>query len=373
MRKAENAFATPHFRPTSKERKQCCPRRFSFRTVFCSITGNLHCRQHLPQANSTSCEPPLKSLDRGTWFKLICGASSHDAPSIHNVAAVYTAAGVDCIDVACDNAVIEATRSGIEKGLVRRESKYPPLLMVSVNAGTDPHFRKATFSPTKCPSDCWRPCENVCPADAINLAGVVTDLCYGCGRCIPVCPLGLVDAKDVVFDSRFVADVLSSGKVNAVEIHLGRGQEADFSVLWQDIGAATAQLKVVAVSLPDLGDDKELEDGLTLLWRTMAYGEGCVGSSLTRLIWQADGRPMSGDIGRGTAKAAVHLATRIRAALNRADIPGEVQLAGGTNDATVPLMERAGIRRFSGMSRDTTAAGIAVGGFARKVRLSSPS
>lgn len=367
---ARKAFVTSHFLPTFKERRGCCLQRISFHVYsLCPYAGN---RQHQDSgscASRISYDAPLKSLDRGTWFKLICGASFHDAPSIHNISTVYTAAGVDCIDVACDRAIIQAARSGIKKGLLRRECAESPLLMVSVNAGSDPHFRKAIFDPVKCPPDCRRPCEKVCPADAINETGVILDRCYGCGRCIPVCPLGIVDATEKVFDTQFIANVLSSGEVDAIEIHLGQGQELDFYALWQEIGAATALLKIVAVSLPDLGDDDALQDGLSVLWRIMRDGGGSVVTGQTRLIWQADGRPMSGDIGRGTAKAAVRLATRIRKVLTRGDIPGDVQLAGGTNDATVPLMAKAGIKRLPGMSRETTAVGIAVGGYARKVRL----
>lgn len=88
------------------------------------------------------------------------------------------------------------------------------------------------FDPNDCPLDCSRPCEIVCPANAISLegaagilqvlpsqrrlkypaskyisisplcfticiptfvstlmqGGVITERCYGCGRCLPVCP-----------------------------------------------------------------------------------------------------------------------------------------------------------------------------------------
>jgi Fe-S-cluster-containing hydrogenase component 2 len=64
------------------------------------------------------------------------------------------------------------------------------------------------FDPEDCPPDCSKPCEKVCPADAILLervmieeehsqsdpscgkleGGVITERCYGCGRCLSVCP-----------------------------------------------------------------------------------------------------------------------------------------------------------------------------------------
>lgn len=199
---------------------------------------------------------PLSSLRSGTWFKLICGASSHDAPSICNLCAIYTAVGADCIDVACDHAIIRAARTGIYAGLPHRRSPHPPLLMVSVNAAADPHFRKAEFVPTACPPACARPCETVCPAAAIDLSGVVTDRCYGCGRCVPVCPPGIIDAVDHVHNAHFVTNVLA--EVDAVEIHTGPGQEVEFQGLWAQIEDAASRLKVVAVSRAanDVGCDE---------------------------------------------------------------------------------------------------------------------
>ncbi|MFM8307321.1 MAG: 4Fe-4S ferredoxin, partial [Microcystis aeruginosa] len=42
---------------------------------------------------------PFWSLVAGHWFKLICGASYQDLPTIRNLALTYTIAGADCIDV----------------------------------------------------------------------------------------------------------------------------------------------------------------------------------------------------------------------------------------------------------------------------------
>ena len=86
------------------------------------------------------------------------------------------------------------------------------------------------FDPEDCPPDCSKPCDKVCPADAISLkrvmvggehaqsdpicdklevsiglvtfmllfylsmisclvqGGVIMERCYGCGRCLSVCP-----------------------------------------------------------------------------------------------------------------------------------------------------------------------------------------
>ncbi|NJM85378.1 MAG: 4Fe-4S ferredoxin, partial [Leptolyngbyaceae cyanobacterium RM2_2_21] len=80
------------------------------------------------------------------------------------------------------------------------------------------------------------------------------------------------------------------------------------------------------------------------------------------LIWQADGRPMSGDIGRGTTHAAVRLAQK----LLMADLPGYVQLAGGTNQHTVHKLRSLGLLR-SPQSSSPTIAGVAYGSYARSL------
>lgn len=49
------------------------------------------------------------------------------------------------------------------------------------------------------------------------------------------------------------------------------------------------------------------------------------------LIWQTDGRPMSGDIGEGTT----HLTIKYAQKLMNSNLKGFIQLAGGTNEYTI--------------------------------------
>ena len=57
---------------------------------------------------------PHDALRRGHWIKLICGASNQDLPAITDLCAVYGAAGIDCVDVAADPAVVRAARQGLQ-------------------------------------------------------------------------------------------------------------------------------------------------------------------------------------------------------------------------------------------------------------------
>lgn len=306
---------------------------------------------------------PLRSLDDGTWFKLICGASSHDSPSVRNLSEVYTLAGADCIDVAADPAILSAAREGIERAVVR--GAHRPLLMASVNDAVDVHFRKAYFDPDLCPKDCPRPCVSVCPAEAIAMTGVINERCYGCGRCIPACPYDFVYAHDHVHGVQHVRDVICM--VDALEIHTGPNRCDAFCSLWDQIHDVLPGLQVVSVSFPDLGDDSMLSFALRQMWESMYRAVNAWG---IEVIWQTDGRPMSGDIGPGTAKASILLAHRVRDALTSHKIGGHVQLAGGTNWKTIPLMKEAGLLRTDSSAKSTTVSGVAMGGYARKVRFS---
>ena len=57
-------------------------------------------------------EKNQKGLDK--WVKLICGASNEDIVTIEDLCAIYSAAGVDYIDVAADESIVEAARNGIK-------------------------------------------------------------------------------------------------------------------------------------------------------------------------------------------------------------------------------------------------------------------
>ncbi|MEA5595201.1 circadian clock protein LdpA [Rivularia sp. UHCC 0363] len=329
---------------------------------------------------------PLLSLKEGHWFKLICGASFQHLPAVRSLALAYTLAGADCIDVAADPAVVAAAREGLKAaaslGVAARRRGFSyqgtPLLMVSLNDGEDPHFRKAEFDSTKCPSQCSRPCESICPAQAItfnsikyDFNGVLSDKCYGCGRCLPVCPYDRIAAVSYATSVGAIAPLILKSGVDAVEIHTTVGRLVEFKKLWQTILPYIGHLKLVAISCPH---GEGMIDYLHELYDAIAP-LNCVN------IWQIDGRSMSGDIGSGTTLAAVKLGAKVL----RAKLPGYVQLAGGTNSYTVPKLRAMGllkeltrqksevmgennvISHTSGLGTETSVAGVAYGSYARKL------
>jgi Fe-S-cluster-containing hydrogenase component 2 len=282
----------------------------------------------------------------------------------------YTLAGADCIDVAADPAAVAAAKEALQVASElqartqnrRFGGKGLPWLMVSLNDGEDPHFRKAEFNPADCPADCWRPCEKICPAEAIvfqragsGFSGVIDQQCYGCGRCLPICPSQLIYTRSYVSAPAAIAPLILQSGADALEIHTQVGREADFGRLWSSIAPWVGQLKVIAISCPD-------GDGLIDYLRTLYQ---IISPLPCPLIWQTDGRPMSGDIGTGTTRAAVKLGQKVLAA----QLPGYVQLAGGTNAHTVSKLRAEGLMKDGGKNLSVPPvpyiAGVAYGSYAR--------
>ncbi|PSP17177.1 MAG: 4Fe-4S ferredoxin [Cyanobacteria bacterium QS_8_64_29] len=304
---------------------------------------------------------PLQALQQGHWFKLICGASYQHQPAVRSLSLAYALAGADCIDVAADPAAIAAAREGVQAAQRLAPTGQPrPWLMVSLNDGDDPHFRKAEFDVTACPPACPQPCIAACPAEAITFqaqahgsAGVIAQRCYGCGRCLPVCPSQLIQTRSYQVTPQALSPQLASGEIDAIEIHTQVGREREFRALLSALEPYRHCLKLLAISCPD---GPQLLDYLRSLARMVLPAPHA-------LIWQTDGRPMSGDIGVGTARASLKLARKVLAG----SLPGYVQLAGGTNQHTVTKLAEAGLLSGSQGNSLPPAAGIAYGSYARSL------
>ncbi|CAM0957634.1 unnamed protein product [Alopecurus aequalis] len=332
--------------------------------------------------------PQVAALRRGDWVKLICGASFEDAADVRNLSLVYTLAGVDCIDCAADASVVGAVNEGIDVAASIVPAVQRPWVMVSVNDDCrDLHFRKAEFDPEECPPNCSKPCEKICPADAISLkrvmvggehadsdlvcdkleGGVIMQRCYGCGRCLSVCPYDRIRAMSYVRDPATTADLLKRSDVDAIEIHTtGKGTDM-FNTLWNSLGESINNVKLVAVSLPNAGESTiDFMNALYTIMQSHVKGYN---------LWQLDGRPMSGDIGRGATRETVSFAVDLSSLPDRP--PGFYQLAGGTNLYTVDCLRKAGLFKAKTspgttttekiVSQEALIGGIAYGGYARKI------
>lgn len=302
---------------------------------------------------SNSLSAPDLALAQGRWVKLICGASNQDLAAVEDLAGLYALAGVHCIDIAADAAVGAAARRGLTWAADRGLSKRP-WLMVSLSDGADPHFRKAWFDPGRCPPECRRPCERVCPALAIGLQatgapGVLDERCYGCGRCLGACPLGLIEERSQVLAPEALPSLLAAIAPDAVELHCQPGRLEAFALRLEQLVCSGVRLRRLAVSMtaPAAPGAATLA---TELWQRF----GLLRAAGLRPLWQLDGQPMSGDLGPLPARAAVRLLGHLAPWAP----PGPLQLAGGTNGQTLPELERSGLGPL--------AAGVAFGGEARR-------
>jgi len=288
-----------------------------------------------------------EALKKGNWVKLICGASNQDLPSITDLCSIYGAAGVHCIDLAADEAVVHAARNAIDWVFETYGKK--PWLMISLSDGKDAHFRKAWFNPNLCPSNCLRPCQSICPAHAIeNEGGVKANKCYGCGRCIDTCPLGIIKEKDRRLTLKDFAPLLTTIRPDAVEIHTAPGRGQEFEKTIKEIFKVDLQLQRLSVSCGLQGHRINHEKLAEELWLRHKF----LRIHNQKPLWQLDGRRMSGDLGAGAAKIAVKLWERIRPIAP----PGPLQLAGGTNESTIKYLPEI-----------KGPEGVAFGGKARKI------
>lgn len=397
----------------------CCATFCPKKTVPCYRFPQLSSSTHSDYEDTVE-NVPLSSLRSGSWVKFISGASNQDLPLIRNMCYLYTRAGVDCIDMSADPAVVIVATEAIQKAMndCRISIAQKPLIMISVNDDDDPHFRKAFFDKSKCPPSCHRPCEKVCPALAIpplpnvaqystvgvervseiiydkNVAssGVIADRCYGCGRCVPICPLGLIDTESYTVSKEAITDLFHTGLVDAIEIHTLQHHESSFTELWNGIGdEVLTKAKVLSVSFPNMGNSTipylNALQSIISSRESWNHFEGVQ-------IWQSDGRPMSGDIGKGTALKSSNLASYVldelesTAAVRRLVDGSEatvmadkehlrdvrngvdyidlfsgghfVQLAGGTNDYSAEKALEEGLIGATGFG------GFAFGGYARR-------
>jgi len=294
---------------------------------------------------------PEQALRQGRWVKLICGASNQDLTAIEDLVGLYTLAGVHCIDAAADDAVVAAVGRGVSWAEGRGAPR--PWLMLSLSDGADPHFRKAWFDPDRCPADCRRPCERVCPALAIGIestgaAGVLDARCYGCGRCLTACPLGLIEERSRVLEGPAVPALLRRLQPDAIELHCQSGRLEAFAERLVQLRSSGVPLRRVAVSMGT--GDGTVSALAAELWQRF----NLLRSAGFRPLWQLDGRPMSGDLGPAAARAAVQLLQQLRPWAP----PGPLQLAGGTNAQTLEELQRHGLR--------SCPAGVGFGGEARR-------
>jgi hypothetical protein len=162
--------------------------------------------------------------------------------------------------------------------------------------------------------------------------------------------MNLIETKSHLASVEDILPEIETGQIKAIEIHTQIGHEEEFRRLWKILGSKVQHLQLLAISC---------QDGPQLL-PYLKFLLGTMGTLPCPLVWQTDGRPMSGDIGRGTTHPAIKMAQKVLSH----GLPGFIQLAGGTNDHTV---EKLKIMGLLGSENKKGIAGVAYGSYARSL------
>ena len=292
----------------------------------------------------------LTSLEQGKFVKIICGAANTNEKHVERLAFLYALSGADCLDVCPDENIVDAAFSGIKTALElyggnpeEYERFNNPLVMVSVNAGDDLHFRKAEINRNIC-TNCGK-CVKICPADAVVLkahfAEILEKKCFGCGKCAKVCK-----TKAVNF-IKINNNLKNFSGIKAIEIHTGNNSIKEVNdflelnrFLLQNIELLSFSVESTRFTAGELAD----------------YVKSLTNLVAQKVIVQVDGTPMSATDKADSSRQAINSA----AVLTGEKVDAYVQLAGGSNDKTKNLVNQSGIK----------ISGIGYGTFARKKVLS---
>ncbi len=296
----------------------------------------------------------LKKLQEQKFHKLIIGAALKDYKTIEDYAYLFTHAGADAIDISAFPHSVIFAQKGIEQALREDSSLNSPLIMVSVNIGVDPHFRRIELNSENC-TECLL-CVPSCPSQAFSSEqfSYNENLCFGCSACLPTCHF---DALSFVnwsaFDSQSLNELKKLG-ANAIEIHLNNDLDA-FAEFYRNM-QTNFELESFCIG-SDQMEVLELQAATCSIIDAVNQKHG-----LDRpFIIQCDGTPMSGarDLGididmRSINNAALVLETIQTRYPNRQNI--YIQLAGGITEASLS----------KALNHNVQVHGVAIGSYARK-------
>lgn len=296
----------------------------------------------------TPLEKSINSLENGTFSKLICGASNTNEKHIERLSLVYALAGVDIIDISPKTSSFNAAKQGIEKAKELNNSNShiyknfnEPLIMISLNAGKDEHFRKAKLNKDKC-IKCTK-CLDICQSKAIkadNKSIILNyDTCYGCGRCLTACNIGAITLSPVEFTE-------NNQLAKAVEIHTGSCSVSEIKNFVKN------NKTVQSANLLSFSIESNLFSPIEI----KKYIKEIIQFTAKKIIIQIDGSPMSATNDEFSGIQSITYAN-ILSDFNK---QAYIQVAGGTNHLTKKYIDLFNLK----------IAGIGYGTFARKIILS---
>lgn len=286
-------------------------------------------------------------LDKGEYFKVVCGAGNEDVDEVFRLCVIYTLAGALGIDLSANVEVVKAAMLGIDLAYeiapsLGIEIRTRPFITVSVGIKGDPHVRKASIDAETC-TECGL-CQEQCHQEAIKECEVISYRCIGCGKCEEVCEFDAISyyTKKINFED-VLPKCIEAGAEN-LELHAVVDDDESVMRDWNIVSNVLPN-QFISMCL----DRSQLSD--THLVERVRQAQEVAGE---RLIIQADGAPMSGgtDIFNTTLQA-IACADIIR----KSRIPCMILLSGGTNSKTGELAKLCGVK----------ANGVSIGTFARNL------
>lgn len=283
----------------------------------------------------------LKALSERRFFKLICGGSFTEANKIRTLSTIYTRAGVDCIDLAPDKALLDIVAESFQAILGTK-----PIAMVSIPLDPDPHFRKIELSEP----DCIRCglCLPECPTEALTLPEhleVSQTLCYGCGRCVPTCPTDALKLLPFQVESQIEA-ALSHPVTEAVEIHshyVDPYMLGAFLIRWQNL----LSNKIIALCFRPEGIDES---------QILSFVQTAQQLCPLPILLQIDGAPMSGNEDPEASRPALDSAVQVKNLFERHGLEQPpITVSGGINRKTAELLKEPRYAFIAGAGMGTIA------------------
>lgn len=318
-------------------------------------------------------EKHIKNLEEKKFHKFIIGAALKDYQAIKDYSYYFTHAGADVIDISAFPHSVLCAKEGINKALKEDSSLEEPLIMVSVNIGEDPHFRRIEVNWDNC-THCLA-CVPSCPSGAFEAQGsrlkeslspnleprtnqqsslnYSADLCFGCSNCLPSCDFDALSFENwLAFEPESLVKLQKLG-ARSLEIHLNNDLEA-FKSFYKK--APEFELESFCIGSEQM-NKKDLEKA------TYTIINSVKNKKQKPFIIQTDGVPLSGARDLAIEKDLI--------SMQNAKVVGEyikekfpkyqkkiyLQLAGGITEKS---FQKA---RLQGLDIN----GVAIGSYARKI------
>jgi len=296
----------------------------------------------------------IRSLETGSFRKVICGASNTSEKQVERLALVYSLCGIDVIDIAPFKGVYNAAKRGIIRAS-EIAKKYPdtyskfsvPAIMKSIKVGDDKHFKKANFNLERC-IQCLE-CAKNCQAGALSTVEGRTvynnEKCYGCAKCVEACQQSVINMVDISHNAE--GDTSYIDNFDAIEIHTGNHSVEEVKTFLEINNNIIKKAAFISVSIDSMRfNNKDLVD----------YANSIIKLFDSKIILQIDGISMRG----GTKNSSTLQTIAAAATLIETKVNAYIQLSGGTNHLTPEIVKLAGLN----------ISGIGYGTFAKKIILS---